>query len=295
MKKLFVGFLVIVSLTPFIINGAGAKIDLGKEKKILLEKDREISKASAKKGILKAFYPFMTEQSVLLPETGHPVHGKEACGKLMNQVSEGTLQWEPLLADISAAGDLGYTHGRFERPAANGYYLTIWEKTPGGHWKVAFSQGLVLIKGLNQKPIGKQIDPAKADPATRQVLAAEKAFSDYSVKHGTIEAFYRFIADNGMALSPAGPPRTKETFAKAIAEAKKKKETDAPKGKLEWQALFAHVSASGDMAYNYGTYDYSVTDARGRTRVFHGYFVTVWKKQPDSGWKFLLDGGNQSH
>jgi ketosteroid isomerase-like protein len=227
------------------------------------------------------------------------VYGKEACGKLINQVDmkgwQGTLQWKSLLADISAAGDLGYTHGRFERPAGSGYYLTIWKKTPGGNWKVAFSQGLVLIKGLNQKPIGKQIDPAKADPVTRQVLATEKAFSDYSVKHGTSEAFYRFIADNGMALSPAGPPRTKETFAKAIAEAKKKKETGASKSKLEWQALFSDVSASGDMAYNYGTYDYSITDAQGRTQVSHGYFVTVWKKQPGSGWKFLLDGGNQSH
>ncbi|HLP57786.1 MAG TPA: hypothetical protein VK186_03110, partial [Candidatus Deferrimicrobium sp.] len=144
--------------------------NLENEKQIVLAKDWEISKVSAVSGVLRAFYPFMTEKSILLPQTGHPVQGKETCANLISRLEmdgrENVLKWEPLFAGISAAGDLAYTHGRYELPTAvnkagdkpgdagkqeinYGYYGTIWKKDADGTWKVAFSQGLVLLKGLN--------------------------------------------------------------------------------------------------------------------------------------------------
>ncbi|NIM14832.1 MAG: DUF4440 domain-containing protein [Candidatus Aminicenantes bacterium] len=316
MKHVFVTiglFLLVIIFFVSFIQGAVQKLDLEKEKKILLEMDHEISTVSSKNGILKAFFPFLTDQSVLFPANGHPVVGKKACGKRINQVDmssrEGKLKWEPMFADVSAAGDLGYTHGRFERPITDpkgnkktipGYYGTIWEKDANGKWNVVVSQGLIFLKDLNQGPITNRIDPTNMDSKAKEVVSRERAFARYSVENGIPEAFYRFIADNGIALSSGGPPRTKETFAIAIAAAKKKKETgkSGPKTKLEWEPFFSHVSASGDMAYNYGPYKYTAgtTDLNGRIKeqVFYGYFVTVWKKQVDGKWKFVFDGGNQS-
>jgi ketosteroid isomerase-like protein len=308
MKKLFIGLSIIILLISFI-KGAGENMNkaLEKEKKILLEKDREISMASAEKGILKAFYPFMNDHSILLPEDGHPVYGREACAKLLNHVEmkgwEGKLKWEPTFANVSKARDLGYTHGRFERPTTDdngrelityGYYGTIWEKQPDGEWKVVVSQGLILLKDLNQEPIDKKIDLANVDDITKQVLNTEYAFSNDSVENGIPEAFYRFIDDQGIALSGDGSPRTKETFAKMITAAKKKKNMDGWKNKLEWEPIYSHVSKSEDMAYNYGTYKYTGVDPKGNIQVGYGYFVTVWKRQLDCSWKFVFDGGNQS-
>jgi|GEM_PF-906671 len=308
MKKLFIGLSIIIFLISFI-KGAEENMNrsLEKEKKILLEKDREISMASVEKGILKAFYSFMTNYSILLPENGHPVYGKEACRKLIDQVEmkgwEGKLKWEPTFANVSKARDLGYTHGRFERPTTDdkgkekityGYYGTIWKKQPNAEWKVVVSQGLILLKDLNQVPIDKKIDLSNVDDITKQVVNTEVAFSNESVENGIPEAFYRFIDDDGIALSAAGPPRTKETFAKMIAAAKKKKKNDDRKSKLEWEPIYSHVSKSKDMAYNYGPYEYTITKAKGITQCFYGYFVTVWKRQLDGSWKFVFDGGNQS-
>jgi len=278
----------------------------------VLEKDREISKTAAEKGVLKAFYPFMTETSILLPENGHPVVGKDTCAKLMGGLDMkgpgNRMKWEPLFAGISAAGDLAYTHGRFELPPTPGadakegtrygYYGAIWKKETGGNWKVAFSQGLVLLKDLKQKPFEKQFDPDKVDPVTREVLATERAFSDYSVTNGRLAAFYRYIDDNGMALGSGGAPKKKEDFAAAIADAEKKKKAGDPgagESKLEWQALYSYVATSGDLAYNFGTYLYAATDANGRSSMGRGYFMTVWKKQADGPipWKFILDAGNE--
>ena len=181
MKQLFIGLLTFTLFVSLVrVDGAGMKTknNREKEKKILLEMDRELAKASSEKGILTAFYPFMTEHSVLLPEKGHPLYGKNTCEKLMKHSDikgrEGQPGWEPIFVDVSAAGDLGYTHGRFERPGAgpgggkkinHGYYATIWQKNSRGNWKVAFSQGLLSLKDLKQKPIAKKIAWAKIDAA----------------------------------------------------------------------------------------------------------------------------------
>jgi ketosteroid isomerase-like protein len=58
---------------------------------------------------------------------------------------------------------------------------------------------------------------------------------------------------------------------------------------MQWEPVFSFVSVSGDMAYNYGPYKYTATDAKGNQQTGYGYFVTVWKKQPDNSWKFVLD------
>lgn len=310
---LFVLFILFIN-----VQGADQIPNPEKEKQILLEKDREISGIAAGNGVLRAFYPYLTEKSFLLPKKGHPVFGKETCAKLADQMEmDGRVnpfKWEPLFADISTTGDLGYTYGRYEIPAAPtnststatgdnkkeinyGYYGTIWIKDAEGKWKVAFSQGLVLLKGLNQKPLQKLIDPEKADPITREVLTTERAFSDYSVANSYLPAFYRFIDDNGIALGSQGTPKKKADYAKLIADAEKKKKTDTSgaSGKLEWEALFSHVAASGDLAYNFGTYLYTETDPKGNQQTGRGYFLTVWKKQSTGNkeWKFVMDCGNE--
>jgi hypothetical protein len=61
------------------------------------------------------------------------------------------LEWEPLFADVSDDGTLGYTWGyaKFTSPAKDGgepkvgfgMTLTIWKKQPDGSWKWVFDGG----------------------------------------------------------------------------------------------------------------------------------------------------------
>ena len=53
--------------------------------------------------------------------------------------------WEPELADVSAAGDMGWTVGHYraelrragqEPKVQTGRYLTVWRRQPDGSWKV---------------------------------------------------------------------------------------------------------------------------------------------------------------
>ena len=61
-----------------------------------------------------------------------------------------SLRWEPLRADISASGDLGWTTGTYMSEAAGedgtvtrgeGRYVSIWRRQADGSWKVVMDLG----------------------------------------------------------------------------------------------------------------------------------------------------------
>ena len=62
--------------------------------------------------------------------------------------------------------------------------------------------------------------------------------------------------------------------------------------KLTWHPNKAELSGSGELGYTYGTYEMQTPDAAGGTAtVRRGKFTTVWKKQDDGAWKYVLDVG----
>lgn len=156
MRKTFIKLRVFVTLILFIsVWGMGQNMYL--EKKRLMEKDREFSRVSVKEGSIKAFYLFIADNGIILPQKGHPV-GKDAYKKLLSQIKEkgqtkgkGTiLKWEPTFVDIAKSGDLGYTYGNYEltvfdtkgnKKVKYGYYITVWKKQADGTWKFVFDAG----------------------------------------------------------------------------------------------------------------------------------------------------------
>ena len=55
----------------------------------------------------------------------------------------GVLTWVPIDAEVSQAGDLGYTYGlatfrasAADTTAASSTYLRIWKRPPGGLWRL---------------------------------------------------------------------------------------------------------------------------------------------------------------
>ncbi|UCC38165.1 MAG: DUF4440 domain-containing protein [Candidatus Aminicenantes bacterium] len=152
MSKPFI-FLVIITTLIFSI-GFYQKMDLEKEKEILLEIDREFSKFSVENGTFEAFSRFMADDVTILPKKGHPISGKETYLELNSQRQESNtksqLKWEPYFVDISACADLGYTLGRYESTVTDsagnkqvtyGYYVTIWKKQKDRSWKFVFDAG----------------------------------------------------------------------------------------------------------------------------------------------------------
>ena len=129
-----------------------APIDIEAEKASLLQVDREFNDATASER-LEGWVRFFAEDGTMFPQGRPPVRGHQAIRDLMGPVfaiEEFSLTWDPLEAEVSADGTLGYTHGTFESrfPGADGEisvttgkYLTVWRKQGDGSWKVAADIG----------------------------------------------------------------------------------------------------------------------------------------------------------
>jgi hypothetical protein len=59
---------------------------------------------------------------------------------------------------------------------------------------------------------------------------------------------------------------------------------------LAWQPIFARVSIAGDLGYTTGPWEYK-DNIKDEKPSGYGNFVTVWKKQADGSWKFVVDLG----
>lgn len=69
---------------------------------------------------------------------------------------------------------------------------------------------------------------------------------------------------------------------------------DWPTGaELLWKPVQTDVADSGEVGYTWGTYEYrGPPNAEGKRGIGTGHYVTIWKRQADGAWRFVLDTGN---
>jgi len=101
------------------------------------------ARAAGVEGVAQAFRDYAAPQGMIFPQGANPVTGRDKIFQLMQQ-NRGALTWTPRGADISRAGDLGYTWGEYQfhegttnapSPVHYGKYLTIWKRQPDGEWR----------------------------------------------------------------------------------------------------------------------------------------------------------------
>jgi ketosteroid isomerase-like protein len=109
------------------------------------------------------------------------------------------------------------------------------------------------------------------------LVANERAFAALGEKKGVKESFLAYIADDGVLFRP-GPVNGKEALSSR----------PNPPVVLTWAPSYAEIARSGDLGWTTGPWDLT---SQGSTQQEHGQFATVWRRQPDGGWKFVLDLG----
>src|SRR5688572_32583805 len=130
MKK---GFSVLPGLLLLICGATGLaqkRMDTAPGLRSLVEAERAFSRTSVAKGIRDSFLLYLADDGILFRP--HPVNGKKWMGEQPSR--PGVLTWQPIYADISRAGDLGYTTGPWEfrqrgaddKLVGQGNYITIW-------------------------------------------------------------------------------------------------------------------------------------------------------------------------
>ncbi len=112
------------------------------------------------------------------------------------------------------------------------------------------------------------------------LVETEKAFAAMSPAKGMKAAFLAYLADDGLLFRP-GPVNGKQVW---------RKRPDSSSVTLEWEPIFADVSASGDFGYTTGPWVLTPGPNLDQPPAY-GFFVSVWKKQKNGQWKLAVDLG----
>jgi ketosteroid isomerase-like protein len=119
----------------------------------------------------------------------------------------------------------------------------------------------------------------------QEVIQADKDFSALSQQQGMKKAFLSYMDSNAVMLSANHIPVVGNELAKHYSE---QNDTNII---LTWEPLNGSIARSGDLGYTYGVYTLKLKS--GDTTAHQGTYTTIWKKQNNGAWKFVLDTGNE--
>ncbi|GAB2951402.1 hypothetical protein GCM10027048_15480 [Hymenobacter coalescens] len=124
--------------------------------------------------------------------------------------------------------------------------------------------------------------PAAAQSAAaKAVVAAERAFAKTALTDGVKAAFLGSMADSAVVFSRAEPALARSVWSGRPAPT-------ATDPTLHWGPAVAGAAASGELGYSTGPW--YITTPEGK-QVGYGQFFTIWARQPDGTYRWLIDNG----
>ncbi|WP_420127037.1 YybH family protein [Longimicrobium sp.] len=268
---------------------SAAQVNLNAARESLRAADHAVSAAAETHGLLNGLAPHLADSAyVLLP--GLPLlQGRDVvAGWLDRPPFRGMrLKLEPVRVDVSADGGSGYTFGGGTRTNDDGAvparYIAYWIQDGGG-WKLAAFHFNASPQPATPPPPGFFPDPpatgvaqpgADMAAALEQIMQTDRDFSALSVARNPGVAFAAYVAPDGALLGGAyGPEAVGAVFAGGGAT-------------LEWEPVAGGMAASGDLGYTVG-----LGVSRGGNGVGYSKYLSIWRRQPNGEWKWVVDGGN---
>ena len=133
-----------------VTAGCAQRADPAAEREALLAADRAFAQMSVEQGAVAAFYAYLAEGAMQMPDGSLPITGRDAIHASMAAGPAYALEWTPINGSVALSGDLGWTWGnyvaRFTGPEgepveSHGKYLNVWARDATGDWKVLVDMG----------------------------------------------------------------------------------------------------------------------------------------------------------
>lgn len=282
--------LLFLSMTLTALAIQQKKSDRAADLDALVNTERAFVRTAAEKGTRAAFLAFLADDGIVFAPG--PVNGKKEWEA--RPARPGLLAWEPIYADISAAGDLGYTTGPWEfrpkgaddKPIAFGNFMTIWKRQADGTFKFMLDLGIsnkqptsnqtLQFSTVKSKP-SKNASATDLEAARNNILKLERDFSKAVADKGASKAYLSYTADDVRVLREGEFPFVGQQAARKAFDAE---------GNLSWQPTKADVAQSVDLGYSYGIYERKSADGK---QTDTGNYVHIWKRQPDGKWKVVME------
>ncbi len=262
----------------------------------VVEAEQAFAQHSIDQGMKPAFLRYAAPDGVII-YAGGPVNAIESWSK-REPAPAGLLTWWPTYADVSRAGDMGWTTGPYEfrekptdeKPADTGHFFTVWRRQADGSWKWVLDLGVrhpapattETVLRYPNIPAGGAARAAAADTgeSQRSLLEAERSLSEESASKGMRSALLA-RADESLRLYRYGtfPVVGRDAVARALKV----------QGELiTWRPLKTDAAASGDLGYAYGSYELrtKMSDEQPAER---GHYARVWKRDRGGPWRVVFN------
>ena len=288
----------LLAMTLFTLASTVTVVTASQEEKFpaawlsLVEAERAFARTSVQIGVRDSFIKFFAEDGINF--TPHPTKTKEELSQRPATKSPIVLDWGPVFADISQAGDLGYTTGPYTQtdtrpqpqPTRHGFYFSVWKRQADGSWKVVLDCGIATPKPteeyrLTAAPPGyvnKALLTPDLAPARDALRKLDGEFFATAAGAGVSKAFAALARQDVRLHRDGRLPMTGQAALEAFMKEK-------PFG-MTGVALFADVAQSADLGYTYGTYELK---REGVAKPEKGYYVRVWKRDASGRWQIALD------
>ncbi len=147
---------VMIALTGLAACGPGTAsreepVDASVLEAELMDADRAFNAATSESGV-EGWASFFAEDAAMVQSGVGEIRGKEAIFATMAPyfATGARLSWEPLRAEVSGDGTLGYTIGEYrsetvgadgESLSGRGLYVSVWRREGDGSWRVVMDLG----------------------------------------------------------------------------------------------------------------------------------------------------------
>jgi ketosteroid isomerase-like protein len=274
------------------ILGCIRKMDSQTDLNSLVEAEYSFSAMSATQGIGRAFLTYFADDAIAFRPA--PIKARQYYED--NPDIPGLLTWRPVFADVSAAGDMGYTTGPWELrkenlsevPVGYGHYVSVWKKRDDGTWRIVLDVGneyegpdttvteLILAETSR---IGHATN-GSVEAEKNRLLTLARSFSKSTESRGIVEYYMDYATDEARFYRQGSFP----TADKAMIYG-----TLIPvEGILELKPIAAEISYSCDLGYTYGIAVLKTPVVKEQAEAYSAY-LHIWKKQTDLSWKIVLD------
>jgi ketosteroid isomerase-like protein len=258
----------------------------------LIASERAFAQRSLDAGMRQAFLDFLADDSVLFFPVAVP--GRQ----FMESRPEpaGQLEWAPSFADISAAGDLGYTTGPYKfstrgpdgelgPPFGHGHFTSVWKRQDDGTWKVVLDIG--IDHSRNPGPFPQDVttsDPTAAAAREGDEAAEREALMELDRSMSDPKNFATALlenADDTLRLHQFNfvPFVGKTAAAEALSE------SDV---RVVWRPAASRVARSLDLGYTYGIGEL-ITEGLPPGAPTKLSYARIWKRRADGPWKVVME------
>jgi ketosteroid isomerase-like protein len=142
---------------------------------------------------------------------------------------------------------------------------------------------ILLVPALASSCFTKKPEQQVVDYKTG-MMEADRAFSKLSEERGMKYALMQYIDSKGVLLRPNAIPIIGVEAIDYISQGNDTSYT------MTWEPNGGTIAKSGELGYTYGVYSYK---PKNKDTVIYGTYVSIWKRQPDGKWKFVLETGNE--